>query len=112
MSDRMEFHGAVDLACSTGDPIRASRAGAVLLGGRVKVLGNAVVVHHAGGWVTVYAHMDTLAVYGGLTVEQGQIIGTCGQTGRATGPHIHFEIRDPSGRAVDPLPHLRARGRR
>jgi murein DD-endopeptidase MepM/ murein hydrolase activator NlpD len=68
--------------------------------------GNLIIVEHQGGASTYYAHLQSLGVKAGQAVEQGQRIGAVGSTGLATGPHLHFEVRDPLGRPVDPQPLL------
>lgn len=89
-------HNGVDIGAPVGTPIYASAAGQVIIsasGGWNGGYGNYVVVKHANGTQTLYAHNSSNAVSVGQSVTQGQVIGYVGQTGRATGPHIHFEIR-------------------
>ena len=93
------IHGynAVDLAVPAGTPIVASAAGTIVVarqGGWNGGYGSYVVISHDNGSQTLYAHMSKVAAYDGETVTQGQLIGYVGQTGLATGPHVHFEIRD------------------
>lgn len=93
------IHGynAVDLAAPSGTPIVASAAGTVVVarqGGWNGGYGSYVVISHGNGSQTLYSHMSKVAAYDGETVEQGQLIGYVGKTGLATGPHLHFEIRD------------------
>ena len=93
------IHGynAVDLAAPAGTPIVASAAGDVVVareGGWNGGYGSYVVLSHSNGSQTLYAHMSKVAAYDGEHVEQGEVIGYVGQTGEATGPHVHFEIRD------------------
>jgi murein DD-endopeptidase MepM/ murein hydrolase activator NlpD len=93
------IHGynAVDLAAPSGTPIVASAAGTVVVareGGWNGGYGSYVVISHDNGSQTLYAHMSKVAAYDGETVTQGQLIGYVGKTGLATGPHVHFEIRD------------------
>ena len=68
--------------------------------------GNYVMIYHSNGAYTLYAHMSSLAVSVGQTVTQGQVIGYVGDTGWATGPHLHFEIRNASGSTEDPLSYF------
>jgi murein DD-endopeptidase MepM/ murein hydrolase activator NlpD len=93
------IHGynAVDLAAPKGTPIMAAAAGRVIVarsGGWNGGYGNYVVISHDNGSQTLYAHMSTVAAVVGEEVVQGQVIGRVGMTGDATGPHVHFEIRD------------------
>ncbi len=93
------IHGynAVDLAAPIGTPIVASASGDVVVakeGGWNGGYGNYVVISHDNGSQTLYAHMSKVATYDGARVVQGQVIGYVGETGEATGPHVHFEIRN------------------
>jgi murein DD-endopeptidase MepM/ murein hydrolase activator NlpD len=93
------IHGynAVDLAAPTGTSIMAAADGTVIVartGGWNGGYGNYVVIQHGNGSQTLYAHMSKVAAYDGEVVVQGQVIGYVGETGDATGPHVHFEIRD------------------
>lgn len=93
------IHGynAVDLAAPSGTPIVASADGTVVVaraGGWNGGYGSYVVISHANGSQTLYGHMSKVTAYDGETVTQGQLIGYVGKTGLATGPHVHFEIRD------------------
>ena len=100
------FHAGVDIIAASGTPVGAAAAGQVtwaapLAGG----WGNLVVVAHADGVRTMYAHLSTIAVRVGQRVETGARLGTVGASGDATGPHLHFEVR-LRGAAVDPRPAL------
>ena len=89
-------HNGVDIAATPGTPIMASGDGKVILarsGGYNGGYGNMVIIMHAGKIQTVYAHMRNVYVSSGQEVKQGVVIGTVGNTGRSTGPHIHFEVR-------------------
>ncbi len=95
-SQGIHGHNGVDLAASVGTPIVASADGKVILsrtGGYNGGYGTYVVISHANGTQTLYAHMSTNNVSVGETVKQGQVIGAIGMTGKTTGAHIHFEIR-------------------
>ncbi len=97
--DTQGIHGynAVDLAAPIGTPIVASAAGEVIVareGGWNGGYGSYVVISHDNGSQTLYAHMSKVAAYDGEDVAQGQVIGYVGETGLATGPHVHFEIRN------------------
>lgn len=88
-------HPAIDVAGWLGAPVTASDAGYVVLagGGWNSGYGNYVVVDHGNGFTTLYAHLNSVFVKPGETVSRGQQIGTMGNTGNSTGPHLHFEIR-------------------
>lgn len=90
---RLGFHAGIDLAGRTGDPIQAARAGEVLVAGWKGGYGRAVFIQHTRGLTTVYGHLSRVLVSPGTFVEKGQAIGLMGSTGRATGSHLHFEIR-------------------
>ncbi len=87
-----EFHKGADLACAEGTPVLAAMDGVVLSARRSDSYGNAVRLCHADSTETLYAHLQYIYVRPGELVEAGQPIGTAGQTGRATGPHLHFEL--------------------
>lgn len=86
-------HEGLDLAARRGTPILAAESGRVIHSGRLSDYGNVVIVKHAGNYRSVYAHASKTLVKRGEFVEKGQKIALVGTTGRATGPHLHFEIR-------------------
>jgi murein DD-endopeptidase MepM/ murein hydrolase activator NlpD len=95
-SQGLHGYNAVDLAAPKGTPIYASAAGVVIAsmtGGWNGGYGNYIIISHSNGTQTLYAHNNENLVVPGQTVEKGQLIGKIGATGKATGPHIHFEIR-------------------
>ena len=94
-------HAGVDLAAQEGEDIRAAAGGVVLRAGARGGYGDAVEIDHGGGVTTLYAHASELLVREGEEVAPGQPIARVGQTGRATGSHLHFELRE-GGRPVDP----------
>ena len=98
-------HTGVDIAASYGTPIRACKAGKVVVASWQGGYGNAVVLDHGGGMGTLYGHQSSMAVSVGQTVASGQVIGYVGSTGNSTGPHLHFEVR-LGGTPVDPVPYL------
>jgi len=102
----MEFHHGLDIACAEGEPVFASRSGVVILSGTTLDYGNVIVIQHPAGWSTLYGHMERRMVSTGQRVRRHQVIGRCGETGRATGPHVHFEIRK-NGVFLDPKRFLR-----
>jgi murein DD-endopeptidase MepM/ murein hydrolase activator NlpD len=87
------FHSGLDFAGALGSPITACAGGKVILVGRgFKLHGNTLAIDHGQGVISFYIHMNSIKVKEGDIVKQGQTIGTVGQTGRATGPHLHFSI--------------------
>lgn len=96
------FHRGVDLKAAEGEPVGATGAGRVVFSGQNGGYGTSVVIEHANGLRTRYAHLSTALVNVGDQVSEGQPIGLAGHTGRATGPHVHYEVL-AQGRAVDPL---------
>lgn len=98
---RRRFHYGLDLAQPTGEPIYAAFDGVVRISKRNKSYGNLVIIHHANGLETYYAHMSKREVVAGQTVKSGELIGLCGNTGRSFGSHLHFEIRY-MGNAMNP----------
>jgi murein DD-endopeptidase MepM/ murein hydrolase activator NlpD len=99
-------HEGVDLGEHTGDPLYASGAGTVTKAEWHVGYGNLVEIDHGNGYVTRYGHCSKILVKVGDVVDQGQEIAKMGETGTATGPHVHFEIR-VHGSTVDPLPYIR-----
>ena len=87
-----DFHIGNDLAAAEGTPVLAAADGVVRAAGSHKSYGNYLRILHADGDETLYAHMQYLFVKAGETVTAGQTLGTVGETGNATGPHLHFEI--------------------
>jgi lipoprotein NlpD len=100
-------HQGIDIRSPLGTPIRASSAGVVVYSGNtIRGYGNLIILRHSEDLVTVYAHNQVNLVEEGILVDKGQIIGKVGRTGRASGPHLHFEIRIDN-KAVDPLLYLK-----
>ena len=99
-------HDGIDLAVAEDTPVRAACDGIVAYAGnRLRGYGNVVILQHAGALATVYAHNRALDVREGDRVARGQVIARSGQTGHATAPHLHFEVRKDSI-ARDPLGYL------
>lgn len=93
-SRRRDYHEGIDIKANRGNPIFAAKGGEVIYSGRkIHGYGNMIVVKHPDGMATVYAHNKKNLVKIGEFVTQGQILGYVGATGKATGPHLHFEIR-------------------
>ena len=99
------FHDGIDISAQEGTPIRAIEKGEVIYSDQLRGYGNLVILRHAGGLVSVYAHNQVNLVAAGQFVAQGDIIAKVGSTGRVTGPHLHLEIRK-NNVAQDPLLYL------
>ncbi len=102
LSGELDFHSGADLAADKGTPIRAALAGIVSQAGQDESYGNYLVLDHQNGFSTLYAHCSQLLVQEGQAVKKGQAIAQVGATGDATGPHLHFEVRQ-NGCRLDPL---------
>jgi murein DD-endopeptidase MepM/ murein hydrolase activator NlpD len=96
----------VNVAVPQGTEITAAEAGKVAYAGNeLKGYGNLVLIRHANGWVSAYAHADQILVRPNDEVRRGQVIARAGKTGAVDQPQVHFELRQGS-RPVDPVPHL------
>lgn len=103
---RKRPHLGLDLANRRGTPVLASQTGRVVYAGSgFRGYGRLIVIEHSNEWATFYSHLDKILVKEGQAVSQGDKIGLMGRTGRATGVHLHFEIRHHR-RPVDPLAYL------
>lgn len=105
INGRMRFHKGIDLAAASGTPIGAAAEGTVVFSGRNKGYGNMVMLEHADGRRTLYAHASRLFVKVGDQVRRGQTIAAVGSTGHSTGPHLHFEVRQGAV-ALNPLKNI------
>ncbi|MFF9425293.1 peptidoglycan DD-metalloendopeptidase family protein [Streptomyces sp. NPDC090082] len=106
------YHTGVDFIASTGTTVVAVGPGTVYSAGDGGAYGNQVVIQHADGTFSQYAHLSSISVSAGQTVTGGQQIGLSGATGNVTGPHLHFEMRTGPeyGSDIDPLAALRQHG--
>lgn len=95
-------HEGIDIGVNIGTPIYALAGGEVIYSGTMSGYGNVVMIDH-GNLTTLYAHNSSLVVKVGQTVKGGQLITYSGNTGRSTGPHLHFEVRDANGTAINPM---------
>jgi len=102
---RARFHAGVDIKARWGDTVGASQAGTVQFAGWYHGYGNLIIINHGGGVTTHYAHLSRFDVEVGRRVERGQLIGHAGSTGRATSPHLHYEVR-LDGNPVNPFQTL------
>lgn len=100
------LHRALDIALAVGTPVKAADSGYVVVAGWSNAgYGNYIVIDHGNGYQTLYAHLSKIFVSVGQVVAQGTVIGNMGNTGRSTGPHLHFEIRK-NGVQLNPLKNL------
>lgn len=111
ITGKRAFHPALDISAPPGYPVKAPAAGVVLRAGRIGGLGNAVYLSHGFGVTTRYGHLSKLAVRPGQRVERGDVMGYVGDTGRATGYHLHYEVH-VDGKAVNPLGYILDSARR
>ncbi len=100
-----EKHHGIDIAGNIGDPIFAAESGFANLVSYNNIYGNYMKINHGKGVETLYGHCDTIFIKEGEHVTKGQIIGKIGNTGRSTGPHLHFEVR-LNGKADNPLNYV------
>ena len=96
-------HSGMDISAETGTPVLAAEDGTVIQSAFDQKLGNYVLIDHGDEWLTLYGCLKETEVLAGDTVRQGNRIGTVGQTGQATGPHLHLEVRDSQGDFYDPM---------
>jgi murein DD-endopeptidase MepM/ murein hydrolase activator NlpD len=97
----VKFHAGLDIRSAYGSDVRAAGSGTVAFAGEQSGYGLTVVIDHGDGLQTRYAHLSSLSVHEGDTVESGEVVARSGNSGRSTGPHLHFEVRK-DGRAIDP----------
>lgn len=102
-------HTGQDFACAYGTPVHAVGDGKIIFAAYDGAYGNKIVIQHADGTVTWYAHMSAFVRTSGL-VKAGDVIGRVGMTGNTTGAHLHLEVRPHDGAPVPPLTWLRAHG--
>ncbi len=101
-----QHNDGINIAVSLGAPVVAAESGVVAYAGNeLRGFGNLLLIKHADGWMTAYAHNETLLVHRGDTVRRGQTIARAGETGGVTQPQLHFELRQGT-RAVDPMAFL------
>lgn len=100
--NRQRAHNGIDYVASVGDPVQAAAAGEIVEAAPKGEFGNAVLIRHAGGWETFYAHLNRFSVRAGECVKAGDVIASAGNTGFSAGPQMHFETRK-DGTHVDPM---------
>lgn len=101
-TDKSRMHKGIDLATPIGTKVKASATGIIQFAGIKGGYGKVIIINHKNGYQTIYGHLDSFLVQKGDRVKQGQFIARSGNTGRSTGPHLHFEvIRDGSPQKPD-----------
>ena len=101
------FNDGINIGAARGTAVKAAENGVVAYAGNeVKGMGNLIIIQHEDGWMTVYAHMDSMVVRRGARVSVGQQIGTVGKTGKVDSPQLHFEIRKGT-KAYNPTQYLK-----
>lgn len=99
-------HHGIDIAAPTGTTVEATKKGQVTRVEWSDIYGNMIVIDHGGGLESLYGHLNGISIKVGYPVIAGTKIGSCGNTGNSTGPHLHFEIRK-NGQTVDPMIYLK-----
>jgi len=99
---REKFHKGIDLAAVYGQDVQAARAGRVAVSGAQGGYGTTIVIEHPDGTRSRYAHLSATLVEPGTMVEAGQLVGRAGNSGRATGTHLHFEVTGADGQPLSP----------
>jgi len=99
------FHDGVDISAPAGTPVHAAQDGDVIYSDALRGYGNVIILRHAGGFATVYAHNQVNRAHERQHVRQGDIIGSVGDSGRTSGANLHFEVRQDNV-ALDPLEFL------
>ena len=100
-----QFHNGVDMAAPSGSPILAAYDGEVIAASYSPTMGNYIMIDHGDGLITIYMHASSVSVSPGTMVARGEQIGCVGSTGRSTGPHLHFSVRE-NGSYVSPWNYL------
>ena len=97
-----DFHQGLDISADSGSPVYATADGTVVVAAREGAYGNLITIDHGYGLETRYGHLSKYEVKAGEKIKRGQVVGRVGATGRATGPHLHYEVR-VNGRLLNPL---------
>jgi murein DD-endopeptidase MepM/ murein hydrolase activator NlpD len=100
-----EFHGGLDIRANRGTPVHAPAPGTVIHAGPAQDYGIAVIVDHGRDIRTLYGHLTKTSVQAGQTIDRGTVLGLSGNTGRSSGPHLHYEVH-VKGRPVNPRAYL------
>jgi len=111
-TNTVDFHSGIDLASREGTPVLATGDGRIVFAGRFPLsrnvrwwrYGNVVVIDHGDRYLTIYAHLQEIDVRRGATVRRGERVGTVGNTGWSTSPHLHYEVRVRAEQGHEPVP--------
>ena len=106
ITKRKEFHPANDLTADVGTPIYAPANGVVVYAGKKRFYGNFLLIRHSLGFATAYGHLHRIGVKSGEYVKKGDLVALSGNSGRSTGPHLHYEVRYLS-KWLDPVPFMK-----
>ena len=101
-----EHHNGMDFASGQGEPLVATAPGVVFKAEGEGGYGQAIRIHHGMGYTTLYAHCSELVAEEGDVVKRGQLVAKMGASGRATGTHVHYEVKLGTSRSSDPLPYI------
>jgi murein DD-endopeptidase MepM/ murein hydrolase activator NlpD len=101
-----ELHAGIDFKGNIGDPVKATALGIVIFAGDKGGYGNCIIIKHEGDFSTLFGHLSQINVKVGQTVKIGEIIGEIGNTGRSTGPHLHYEI-SKNNEKINPLEYTK-----
>lgn len=88
----MQFHKGLDIAVPFGSDVRSAAQGTVIFAGQKGGYGNCVIVSHGNGLATLYGHLSSVLVSPNQQIKVGEVIAKSGNTGRSTGPHLHYEV--------------------
>jgi murein DD-endopeptidase MepM/ murein hydrolase activator NlpD len=105
VTKRQDFHAGIDLSARRGTPIYAPASGVIEFASQKGAYGNFLLIAHAYGFKTAYGHLSGFAVESGQYISKGEVIGYVGNSGRSTGPHLHYEIRYLN-KWVNPMPFM------
>jgi murein DD-endopeptidase MepM/ murein hydrolase activator NlpD len=103
--EAIEHHSGLDIAAQMGTPVKAPASATVVFAGPGGEYGNCVILDHGNELKSLYGHLSKIQVRQGQRVERGTIIALTGNTGRSSGPHLHYEVH-VNGRPVDPLRYV------
>ena len=92
-ADQMQFYKGLDIAAAYGSDVMCAAQGKVIFAGQKGGYGNCVIVEHGNGLATLYGHLSKVLVKANQEVKVGEVIAKSGNTGRSTGPHLHYEVR-------------------
>lgn len=107
VTKQYKFHNGIDIAGKVGDRIKCPADGKIKSIFKNDIGGNQLIIEHDNGYTTGYAHLNKVYVSKGDPVKQGEFIAEVGNTGRVTGPHLHFTLKDFTGKYLNPIEFLK-----